>query len=142
MTPKQEAFCQQYIVDYNGTQAAIRAGYSERTARSQAADLLAKPDILARVRELQAEQTARLCVTADWVVQQLVDVYTRAMQAEPVMAFDYDAKELVETGEYQFDSRGACRALELIGKHLGMYQDKLRVDGLTQVVIHDDISDA
>ena len=142
MTPKQEAFCQQYIVDYNGTQAAIRAGYSERTARSQAADLLAKPDILARVRELQAEQTARLCVTADWVVQQLVDVYTRAMQAEPVTAFDYDAKELIETGEYQFDSRGACRALELIGKHLGMYQDKLRVDGLTQVVIHDDISDA
>lgn len=127
---RRERFCQEYVVDYNATQAAIRAGYSPHSARSQASRLLSNDNLRARVRELQAEQTARLCVTADWVVQRLVDVQARAMQAEPAPD---------GSGQYQFDSRGACRALELLGKHLGMYQDRLQVDGLTQVVIRDDI---
>ena len=65
ITSKQERFCQEYIIDYNGAQAAIRAGYAENSARKTASRMLTNADILARVRELQREQTARLALTQD-----------------------------------------------------------------------------
>lgn len=130
---RQDFFCHEYIVDYNGTQAAIRAGYSKKTARSQASTLLTYPNILARIRDLQKEQTERLAITSDWVIQQLVDVVKKSKEPEPVMEWDYEEKALVKTGEYTFDSKGATKALELLGKHLGMYVDKveLKTEGVT-----------
>lgn len=128
ITSKQERFCQEYIIDYNGAQAAVRAGYAENSARKTASRMLTNADILARVRELQREQTARLALTQDYVLQQLVDTYRCCREPEPVMVYDADAGGMVESGKYQFDSKGALRALELIGKHLGMYQDKLKLD--------------
>lgn len=124
---RHERFCQEYVVDYNGAQAAIRAGYKEKSARSQASDLLTNPNILTRIRELQHEQVERLAVTQDFVVLQLIDTYNCCREATPVREFDRDSGEWVETGMYQFDSKGALRALELIGKHLGMYNDKLKI---------------
>ena len=124
-----ERFCQEYVIDYNGTQAAIRAGYKERNARSQACALLTNPNILLRIRELQHEQVERLAVSQDYVVLQLMETYRRCLEVTPVMKFDPDTGRMEETGKYQFDSRGALRALELLGKHLGMYNDKLQVTG-------------
>ena len=118
MTPKQERFCAEYIVDYNGTQAAIRAGYSEKTAAAHAARLLTNVNILARVRELQHEQVERLAVSADFVVLKLLDTLEKC--SEPVPVFDAAGNP---TGKYSFDSKGALRALELCGKHLGMFKD-------------------
>lgn len=126
---RHERFCQEYIVDYNGTQAAIRAGYKEGSARQQAARLLSNAAILARVRELQKEQVERLAVSQDYVVMQLLDTYARCRETTPVMQFDHELGQMVETGFYQFDSKGALRALELLGKHLGMYNDKLTLNG-------------
>lgn len=114
-------------MDLNGTQAAIRAGCREKSARKTASKWLTNADILARVRELQAEQTQRLSVSADFVVQQLVETLNRCMAAQPVMVWDAEARQKVESGEYTFDSRGALRALELIGKHLGMFEDRMRL---------------
>lgn len=125
-----ELFCREYIIDYNGTQAAIRAGYSEKTAYSQANRLLKNAEILSRVRELQAEQVNRLAVTADSVVLRLLEVYERCMQAKPVMTWDKEAKEYVATGEYVFDSKGALGALDLLGKHLAMFTNKTVVSGV------------
>ena len=68
MTAKQEHFCAEYAVDYNGTQAAIRAGYSEKNAANQASRMLRNAEVLARVRELQREQVERLAVSTDFVV--------------------------------------------------------------------------
>ena len=65
---KHERFCLEYTIDYNGTKAAIRAGYAEKTANRTASDLLSKPDILARVRQLQEEQAKRLSISSDWVL--------------------------------------------------------------------------
>ena len=123
LTDRQEKFCREYIIDYNAAQAAIRAGYSEKTAKQIAQQNLTKLDLLARVRELQAEQAKRLCISADWVVMQWVEVYKRCMQAEPVMIWDYEEKRKVHSGKYTFDSKGALNALEMIGKHLGMFRD-------------------
>lgn len=121
---RQERFCREYIIDYNATQAAVRAGYSERTAKSIGAENLTKPAILTRVRELQKEQAERLSVSADWVLMQLVEVYKRCMQQEEVLIWDSDLKKKVPSGEYVFDSKGALNALEMLGKHLAMFDGK------------------
>jgi phage terminase small subunit len=128
LTENQMLFCQEYLVDRNGTQAAIRAGYSEKTAYSQGHRLLNNAEVLSRVRELQREQNERLCVDADWVSLRLIEIVERCMQARPVLAWDREEKRYVETGEYQFDSRGANRALELLGKRHGMFADRVMGD--------------
>lgn len=122
LSGKYELFCQQYVIDYNGTQAAIRTGYSENSARQQSSRLLAMPEILTRIRELQAEQVERLAISQDYVMLELLDSYKCCRAPSPVLRYDPATGEMEETGVYQFDSKGALRALELIGKHLGMYQ--------------------
>lgn len=124
LTARQERFCREYIIDYNATKAAVRAGYSEKTAKSIGSENLTKPDILARVRELQKEQTKRLCISADWVMQNLVEVYRRCMKQEEVMVWDAEQRKKVPSGEYVFDSKGALNALEMLGKHLAMFDGK------------------
>lgn len=71
---KQERFCQEYITDRNGTKAAIRAGYSKRSARSIASENLTKPDILRRIEELQEELRKKTGLTSEMVVQELRDL--------------------------------------------------------------------
>lgn len=125
LNARQEVFCKEYLIDLNATQAAIRAGYSERTASAQASRLLANVNILARVKELKDKRADELELDAYWVLKRLKDISDRSMQAEPVMEFDHTEGMLVETGEYQFDSTGANKATELIGKHIGMFDPKL-----------------
>lgn len=131
LTDRQERFCREYIIDYNATDAAIRAGYSKKTAYSIGSENLKKPELLARVRELQTEQAERLCINADWVVMQLVEVYNRCMQHKPV--YEWHNGKLEETGEYAFDSKGALNALEMIGKHLAMFSGKTPQDSKQDV---------
>ena len=126
---QQERFCQEYVVDYNGTQAAIRAGYKKNSARKQASRLLTNEDILTRVHELQKDQLDRLAISQDYVVLQLLETYKCCREPSPVMRYDPSTGEMEETGIYQFDSKGALRALELLGKHLGMFSDKVQVSG-------------
>jgi phage terminase small subunit len=108
--------------DLNGTKAAIRAGYAERTARITASQLLAKPNIRLRVNDLKAKRADELELDAYWVLKRLKDISDRSMQAVPVMVFDRAEGEMVETGEYEYDSMGANKATELIGKHIGMFE--------------------
>lgn len=126
LTTKQDMFCREYIIDLNGTQAAIRAGYSVKGASQQASVLLANPKVSARIKELKDNRADELELDAYWVLKRLKDISDRAMQAEPVMQFDAVAGEMVETGEYEFDSNGANRATELIGRHIGMFDPKLK----------------
>ena len=124
---RQEKFCQEYVVDCNGTKAAIRAGYRENSARVTASKLLTNANILERVHELQREQLERLAISQDYVVLQLLETYKCCREPSPVMRYNSSTGEMEETGVYQFDSRGALRALELLGKHLGMFGDKVHV---------------
>lgn len=126
---RYELFCQEYVVDYNGTQAAIRAGYKEKSARQQASRLLALEEVLTRISELQKDQLDRLALSQDYVVLQLLETYKCCREPSPVLRYDPSTGEMEETGMYQFDSKGALRALELIGKHLGMFSDKVHVSG-------------
>lgn len=91
LTPKQQRFVEEYLVDLNATQAAIRAGYSEHTARSIGHENLTKPEVVEAVAAAKAERSKRTEITADLVLQGLAAI---------VVA---DARELVEF------RRGACR---------------------------------
>ena len=71
LTPKQARFCEEYVVDHNGAQAAIRSGYSPAAAKEQACRLLTKAHVQARVAELHAAHSARLETTVDSITSQL-----------------------------------------------------------------------
>jgi len=129
LTAKQEAFCNEYMVDLNATQAAIRAEYSEDTARQIGSENLSKPVITDRIAELQEERATRTEITADYVISNLKEVAERCMVAVPVMEYDHDAKGMVETGEYRFEHSGANKSLELLGKHLGIFVEKKEISG-------------
>ncbi len=74
LTDKQEMFCREYLIDLNATQAAIRAGYSEKTANEQGAQNLAKLSIAQRIIELKAERNERVEVNADYVLRRLIEI--------------------------------------------------------------------
>lgn len=71
LTPKQEAFVREYLRDLNATQAAIRAGYSAKTAKQQGARLLTNVDVLAALASAQERRSERVKVDADWVLARL-----------------------------------------------------------------------
>lgn len=139
LTDKQELFIQEYLVDLNATQAAIRAGYSKASAKVIGHENLTKPYIRARIEELQNMRAEKLEISADWVIQRLIAISDRCMKAEPVMEWDREERAMVPTGEYVFDSNGANKAVELIGKHINMWKDKLELSGSLGVKIVNDI---
>lgn len=109
LTDKQQQFVEQYLIDLNGTQAAIRAGYSERTANEQAARLLANVNVSQAVAAAMAARSERTRIDADFVLNGLRD-------------------EAVYRGK---GSSHAARvsAYGLLGKHLGLFVDRLDVTG-------------
>lgn len=115
-----ELFCKEYLIDLNATQAAIRAGYSEKTAKDMGCENLAKPNIQERITELKAGREKRLVIDADWVLAQAVKVHERCMQAEPVMIGGEPLTDENGNSVYKFDSSGANKALELVGKHVNI----------------------
>jgi phage terminase small subunit len=126
LTDKQRLFCDEYLIDLNATQAAIRAGYSPKTADQQASRLLTNVKVQEYINGRQTKLADKLELDAEWVLRRLKDISDRCVQAEPVMTRVADGS-LIESGEYKFDSSGANKATELIGKHLGMFGDKLDV---------------
>ena len=124
LTYKKERFCQEYTVDYNQTAAAIRAGYAEKSAAKTGCKLMKRPEIRAYIHQLQEEQKERLMLTSDRVLIELMDVYQKCKQEVPVNEWNYSEHRMEPTGEYQFDSKGAIKALEMIGRHLGMFDRK------------------
>lgn len=135
LTPKQERFCQEYMIDLNGTKAAIRAGYSERSAESTASEILTYPKVQAKIAELQKTVADKLSINAEWVTQRFKDISDRCMTAEPVMIRNGDGGWM-ESGEYQFDSSGANKATEMLGKMLGVFEkdNKQKSDTVNQII--------
>ncbi len=126
MTDKQNIFVQEYLKDCNATQAAIRAGYSQKTAYSIGQRLLRNVEVSQAINSAMSERQERTALNADYVLHSLHEIAQRCMQKSPVMvkgeqAIDDEGRHL-----WTFDAKNAIRALELLGKHMGMFSDKNR----------------
>jgi phage terminase small subunit len=155
LTPKQERFCEEYLVDLNATQASIRAGYSAKTAEQQGPRLLGNVGVAARIDKLRAIQSKRTQVTADRVIAELARIafldlgsaydstgrllhvqnmpedVRRAIAGTKIFeefeGFGKDREKIGETTEIKTVDK--TRALELLGKHLKMFTEKLEHSG-------------
>jgi len=121
LTDKQERFVQEYLVDNNATAAAERAGYS---SPSYGRKLYTKPHVKAAIAEARSERKERTQIKQDWVLEKLKENVERAMQEREVKD-----KDGVGIGEYQYEGNVANRALQLLGKHLGMFVERHEVSG-------------
>ncbi|WP_180116443.1 terminase small subunit [Acinetobacter sp. YH12140] len=134
LTPKQQRFVEEYLIDLNATQAAIRAGYSEKTAKVIAAQNLSKLNIQEAIQEAQNKLSERTGITQEYVLSNIQKVVERCMQQEAVRARD-GSPLLVEGPEgdltclFEFKETGALKGLELLGKHLGLFKDKIEHTG-------------
>lgn len=161
LSAKQQRFVEEYLVDFNATQAAIRAGYSPRSADSQGSRLLKNRKVSRAIQERMAELSRRTGVTAERIMQELAriafldptkvtDVNTgkvlpdaspddrAAIASVKVRRSTSESGDMVER-EVRFADK--IRALELLGKRFGMWTDKQDVSLNAQVTIVDDIDD-
>jgi phage terminase small subunit len=147
MTPKQERFVEEYLVDLNATQAAIRAGYSERTAYEIGHQNLRKVEVQEALQTAFAARSQRVEIDQDWVVRRLAriaDLDLRKLFAEdgtlrPIHELPEDVvgaissvdvvKRKDDAEEYRVRLPDRIRALDLLGRHLGIFRDRVEVTG-------------
>lgn len=154
LTAKQEAFCREYIIDLNGTQAAIRAGYSEKTAQQQAARLLLNVLVQKRISELKDKRNERTEINSDYVLKRLVEIDQLDIldivdengdllpikewpKAWRVSVNGIDVIQMKSTEEIisylkKIKMPDKIRNLELLGKHVnvGAFKEKLDISSL------------
>ena len=125
LRPRERQFVREYLQDLNGTAAAIRTGYSEKSAASQASRLLRKRSVREYRDALLQEQFDAIGVTRHSLAAEVWEVYRRCTEKKPVLEWDSAAREWVPSGVWQFDSKGALRALEMLSRMLpGLGEDQ------------------
>lgn len=140
MTDKQRRFCDEYLIDCNATQAAIRAGYSPKTAYSIGEENLKKPELKTyideRLEQLHSEKTA----DAQEVMEYLTSVM-RGEHKEQILALCGDGMQEIQ--DIDVSAKDRIKAAELIGKRYGMFKDAVDLGGAVPVVISggDDLAD-
>lgn len=132
LTDKQKRFIEEYLVDLNATQAAIRAGYSERTAYSIGEENLKKPEIKRAIEESQLNRSSRVQITQDDVIRMLIENIEKSSGTKQVVITQTRKSEDGEfvgddVAQFVYEPSSVNKALELLGKHLGMFKDKLDV---------------
>lgn len=142
MTVKQKRFCDEYLIDCNGTQSAIRAGYSEKTACTQAEQLLKNPQLRAYIDERLEEIQADNIADATEVLAFLTSVM-RGQSKSSVVAVEGigDGCSKAKIIKKPPDEKERLKAAELIGKRHGIFTDKLDVTSAIPIVICEDLDD-
>lgn len=138
LSPMEARFAHEYVVDFNASQAAIRAGYSPASAGGQGSRLLKRAHVAARIAELMDERNQATKIDAQWVLERLVELHGRCMQ-EVKPALDRKGKQLTDDSGaplFTFNAAAANKALELIGKHVDVsaFEDRVAVSGELSLV--------
>lgn len=137
---RHERFCTEYIIDYNATQAAIRSGYSEKTARSQGQRLSTKVDIKKRIQELQEEIQQQNIVSAMDVEEFLSKVMNGELEEEAllVVGIGEEASEVVKANK-KLSAKDRIKAAELLGKRHALFTEKREISGEVGVTFVEDV---
>lgn len=122
MTTKQQRFCDEYLIDLNATQAAIRAGYSEKYAHTNAAKLLQITTIKQFLDERMAEKESKLIAKQDEVLIYLTSVMRGESESSVLARTDTGSEEVTQKPP---DEKERLKAAELLGKRYGLYTDKM-----------------
>ena len=153
MTAKQQRFCDEYLIDLNATQAAIRAGYSKKTARVIAAENLSKPIIREYIEKRLAEKEKELIADQDEVMRYLTSVMRREKKEHIVVTLQRETSTYVPDDEGKMRKqtikeevpeivaipsqiRDANKAAELLGKAYGIYTERVDVDADAELTIN------
>ena len=125
MNDRQKRFCREYIIDLNGKEAAIRAGYSEHTAKVIACQNLTKLYLKEEIARLLTKRDNKLELTAESILESIIEIRDRC----------------IKEGNSKFDASNALKANELLGRHMKMFTDKHEVahSGDMAVTIVNDI---
>lgn len=153
LNEKQKRFCEEYLIDLNATQAAIRAGYSEKTAE-RASDWINeagqekpsskfKPELReyidSRLEELHNERTA----DAQEVVEYLTSVMRGESESEEIVLKGVGkGSQKIERVQKKPSEKDKLKAAELLGKRFGMFKENVNVSGAAPIVIEDDLNDS
>ena len=125
LTAKQQRFCDEYLIDLNATQAAIRAGYSKKTAYSIGQENLNKPELKKRIDERMAEKEKALIADQDEVLKYLTAVLRGETKSSVLSMCGDGCQEVIEKNP---DEKERLKAAELLGKRYGIYSEKVSVD--------------
>jgi phage terminase small subunit len=152
VTKKQKRFVEEYLIDLNAAQAAIRAGYSPKAAYSIGSENLRKPEIRACIEKAMAERSKRTGINQDRIIMELAKIgllnpknlinFEEATVKEDATEEDLAAISSIRVKRFPTkDGEGVerevkmydkAKALELLGRHLGMFKDKVEVSGLEE----------
>lgn len=142
MNKRQKRFADEYLVDCNATQAAIRAGYSEKTAYSQGQRMLKNVEVQSYIDEQLQKIHNENIADATEVMMYLTSVLRGKSKSEIVVVENIgDFMSEARRMKKEPDEREKLKAAELIGKRYGMFTDKLSVEGAVPVVIVDDLDE-
>ena len=120
LTAKQQRFCDEYLIDLNATQAAIRAGYSKKTAYAIGVENLKKPEIKSQIEKRMAEKEAALIADQNEVLKYLTAVLRGESMASVLARDELGADRVIEKAP---DEKERLKAAELLGKRYGLYKD-------------------
>lgn len=138
LTRKQRKFAEEYLVDCNGTKAAIRAGYSPKTANEQAAKLMSNPKINSYITEKLNEMSSEKLADAQEVLEYLTSVM-RGEHTEQVLRLDGNGVQVVDY--IQVSARERLKAAELIGKRYGLFKESYEIESIAPIVIVNDLKE-
>ncbi len=150
LTPRQKKFTEEYLIDLNATKAALRAGYSAKTSDKIGYQLLEKTRVKEALERAIRKREQRTEITQDMVVAQLAKIAfadirgivtweNGELRMRP--SDDVDGTTIAEVTQTAVKLNDRMKALELLGKHLGMFKDKMDVSINGRVVFVDDLHD-
>lgn len=135
MTPRQQKFCDEYLISGNATDAAIKVGYSRKTAKQTGSENLAKPDLRAYIDEQLAKIHSAKIADAEEVMKYLTSVM-RGEHTEQVLKLVGEGVQTVT--DIDVSAKERLKAAELIGKRYGLFTDKVGLEGAVPVIITGD----
>lgn len=135
LTPRQQKFCDEYLISGNATEAAIKAGYSRKTAKQTGSENLAKPDLRAYIDEQLVKIHSAKIADAEEVMKYLTSVM-RGEHTEQVLKLVGEGVQTVT--DIDVSAKERLKAAELIGKRYGLFTDKVGLEGAVPVIITGD----